>query len=306
MLLPMICFFLTLIVLGGIASLATIIDTHSAHRAPFPFACFFAGVTAIIFVMLGGLVSAYVNDTAGGFIVMLIAPTLGLLSGGFLGYRLGLTRRRRVSDEEESRPDTLSEPTETKGSAPIAFERFDTKSHSEAVEVLFGQALPCLPAVTTAEVDRICSQTLTYEIERGQRHVVGSADQLRPIVARNLEKAPEQLYPGQQIIGFQVSIQSQLKFAALSIVVGDAQGSPGYMYGARFWKTTEQIFLLGWEGFSTSKESEKPSPPSYPVEEMNESEKAVLEKPLEDAGDHPESDEELPLREESKEDVLAN
>jgi hypothetical protein len=99
MLLQMIGFFFMLIVLGGIASLATIIDAHSAHRAPFPFAFFFAGVTAIVFVIIGGLVSAYVNDTVGNSIVVLVAPTLGLLGGGFFGYWLGLIRRRRVSED---------------------------------------------------------------------------------------------------------------------------------------------------------------------------------------------------------------
>lgn len=141
---------------------------------------------------------------------------------------------------------------EAKETAAAAFERFDTKSHSEAVVALFAQALPCLPVVTTEDIRRICAETLKYQVEHGHRHVMGSADDLRPIITRNLEGAEGQLYPGQRIIGFQVSIQSELQFAALSIVVGDAQGSPGYMFGARFWRTTDQIFLLGWEGFQLS------------------------------------------------------
>jgi hypothetical protein len=99
MFVPMMGFFFMLVVLGGIASLATVIDTYSAHWAPFPFAFFFAGLTAIVFVIIGGLVSAYISDSVGGLIAMLLAPTLGLLCGGILGYRLGLIRRRHDSKD---------------------------------------------------------------------------------------------------------------------------------------------------------------------------------------------------------------
>ncbi|HEU0173595.1 MAG TPA: hypothetical protein VFV58_04980 [Blastocatellia bacterium] len=100
MLIQMMCFFLTLIVVGGLASLFVMFDPLAAHRAAFPFAFFFAGLTAFALANIGGLVSAYINDPAGGVITMLVAPTVGLLGGGVFGYRLGLRRRRRSPDND--------------------------------------------------------------------------------------------------------------------------------------------------------------------------------------------------------------
>ncbi len=84
MFLPMMGFFFMLIVFGGLAGLATIIDINSAHRVPFPFAFFFAGVAGILVVIVGGFVDAYINHRAGGFTIILVAPTVGLLGGGIL------------------------------------------------------------------------------------------------------------------------------------------------------------------------------------------------------------------------------
>jgi len=95
MLLPMTGFFLTLIVLGGLASLVVTFDSQVAHWAPFAYAVFFAGIAAIMFFIFGGLVDAYLNQNVGAVIVLLVAPTVGLLSGAFFGYRLGLIRRQR-------------------------------------------------------------------------------------------------------------------------------------------------------------------------------------------------------------------
>jgi hypothetical protein len=93
MFLPMMGFFFALVVLGGLASLVVTFDSHAAHRAPFPYAFFFAGLTAIVFVIVGGLISEYSSEGIGAFVALLLAPTLGLLSGAVLGYRLGLIRR---------------------------------------------------------------------------------------------------------------------------------------------------------------------------------------------------------------------
>ncbi|HUF54545.1 MAG TPA: HEAT repeat domain-containing protein [Dehalococcoidia bacterium] len=134
----------------------------------------------------------------------------------------------------------------------MAFERVDTQSPSEALEVLFSQAVPSLPVISMEDISRICRNDLTYDVMGGQRHVAGTADHLRPIVVWNLDAAPRQLNSGQRVIGYQVTVQPQLQFAALSIVVGDAQGSPGYMFGARVWRTADQLFVQGWEGFRTS------------------------------------------------------
>jgi len=93
MLVPMMVFFFALLVVGGLASLFVMFDPLAAHRASFPFAFFFAGLTASALFIIGGLVDVYVSNTVGGVIVMLLAPTVGLLGGGVFGYRLGLRRR---------------------------------------------------------------------------------------------------------------------------------------------------------------------------------------------------------------------
>ena len=95
MILPMMGFFLTLVVLGGLASLVVTFDSEVAHWAPFAYAVFFAGIGAIIFFIFGGLVDTYLNQKVGAIIVLLLAPTVGLSSGAFLGYRFGLIRRER-------------------------------------------------------------------------------------------------------------------------------------------------------------------------------------------------------------------
>lgn len=100
MLLPMMCFILSLLVFGGLASLIVTFELNAPHRAPFPYAFFFAGFSAFTLAIIGGIVSAYVSDPLGGFITMLVAPTIGLLGGGVLGYRLGLRRRRRASEND--------------------------------------------------------------------------------------------------------------------------------------------------------------------------------------------------------------
>jgi hypothetical protein len=99
MLVPMMVFFLALLVVGGLASLMVLINPDDAHRAAFPFAAFFAGFTAFALVTIGGLVYAYVSEPVGG-VITLMAPTVGLLGGGVFGYRLGRRYRRRAPDDD--------------------------------------------------------------------------------------------------------------------------------------------------------------------------------------------------------------
>jgi hypothetical protein len=97
MFLPMMGFFMMLIIFGGLGSLVVTFDTHVAHKAPIAFAMLFAGlgVYAIFFHAL--LIELYVSPSAAGFIGLLIAPLVGGVGGGILGYRLGLRRKRRYS-----------------------------------------------------------------------------------------------------------------------------------------------------------------------------------------------------------------
>ena len=98
MFLPMMGFFLMLILFGGIGSLAVTIDTHAAHKAPVPFAILFAGLGVYAMFCLALFLEVYVSPAVGGFVGLLIAPIVGSVGGGILGYRLGLKRRRSYSE----------------------------------------------------------------------------------------------------------------------------------------------------------------------------------------------------------------
>ena len=99
MLLPMAGFFLVLLVLGGIPSLAVVIDRHAAKRAPAPFAMFFAGLGFYALFVVAALVEGHVSQALSGFIGLLVAPVVGGAGGGLLGYWLGLRRRRRAAED---------------------------------------------------------------------------------------------------------------------------------------------------------------------------------------------------------------
>ena len=129
------------------------------------------------------------------------------------------------------------------------FEAVETRNVQEAVDVFVGQALPCLPLITIENIQRICREKARYDIARGQRHVTGSAESLRPILRKNLERAPHQLHPGQRIRNFEVRLWPELQCAVLSMII---EASPPYQFGARAWRTADGVFLLGWEGFLAS------------------------------------------------------
>lgn len=158
----------------------------------------------------------------------------------------------------------------------MAFDKVDTKSAPEALDVLFDQAAPCLPVVTSADIQRICRESLKYDIKTGDRHATASADGLRPLISWNLERIPERLPAGQRIIGYQVDVQPELQFAVLAIVIGDPQGHPGYMLGIRFWKTPADLFVQGYEGFRTSL-------PSANLEDARDAELEARGESVEDA-----------------------
>jgi hypothetical protein len=97
MFLPIMGFFLMLIVFGGLGSWVVTRDTHVAHKAPIPFAMLFAGLGVYAILFLALLVELYISPYAAGIIGLLIAPLVGGVAGGILGYRLGLRRRRCYS-----------------------------------------------------------------------------------------------------------------------------------------------------------------------------------------------------------------
>jgi hypothetical protein len=100
MLVPMMAFFLALLVMGALTSIMVIFNHDDAHRAAIPFAAFFAGLTAFALAIIGGIVGVYVSEPVGGVITMLMAPTVGLFGGGLFGYRLGQRRHRRAPESD--------------------------------------------------------------------------------------------------------------------------------------------------------------------------------------------------------------
>ncbi len=132
------------------------------------------------------------------------------------------------------------------------FDPVNTKSRSEAVDILFTRAVPTLPVITMEDISRICENDLEYDLRHGQRHIRGGADEVRPTVVWNLDNVPQQLHSGQQVVGYQVMVQPQLLFAALTLFVSDASGTPGYAFGARVWRTADYLFIQGWDGFQAS------------------------------------------------------
>ncbi len=95
--LPMMGFFMMLIVIGGLGSLVVTADAHIAHKAPVPFAMLFAGLGFYLISFLALLVEVYISLSAAGVIGFIIAPLVGGVGGGIVGYRLGLKRRHRYS-----------------------------------------------------------------------------------------------------------------------------------------------------------------------------------------------------------------
>jgi hypothetical protein len=97
MILPVMAFFLMVLVFGGIASLACIIDTRAAHRAVVPFMMFFAGLGVYLSVFALGLLGPHVSPALGDSLAFFIGPVVGAIGGGLVGYVLGVKRRRRHS-----------------------------------------------------------------------------------------------------------------------------------------------------------------------------------------------------------------
>lgn len=70
----------------------------------------------------------------------------------------------------------------------MTFEGVDTKSPSEAVEVLFSQAIPSLPVISMKDISRICKNDLKYDLRSGQRHVAGAAEHTWDLLLTSLQK----------------------------------------------------------------------------------------------------------------------
>ena len=108
MLLPMICFLFFLIVIGGIISVAAVVDPHHKRSAPLVgFPILFAGICALILsfglAALGGAISLEHQLDGLGFFG---GYALGVLGGGFLGYRMALRHRRHLIEPPESTNDS--------------------------------------------------------------------------------------------------------------------------------------------------------------------------------------------------------
>ena len=97
MVLPMMGLVLTLIVLGGFASLVTLADPHRASFAPLAFCMFWAGLGALCLSLGLAFVGREVLHSDGfegfGFFG---GYALGGVGGGLLGLVIASRRRRRI------------------------------------------------------------------------------------------------------------------------------------------------------------------------------------------------------------------
>lgn len=97
MLIPMMGFFLVLIVIGGLGSLVAIADRTRARLLPFTLAMLFSG-TGVYVVMFGMFLT--IEKIFGSYSLLQVFFCIGLLVGSIgwavLGFIAGTRRNRRI------------------------------------------------------------------------------------------------------------------------------------------------------------------------------------------------------------------
>jgi hypothetical protein len=94
----MMFFFLGLLLLGGIASIACILgyifDRRAAKVAIIPFTVFFIGFGVYLMVFTLGFLGSYFGPETGDLLAFLVGPLVGNIGGGLLGCFLGFKFRK--------------------------------------------------------------------------------------------------------------------------------------------------------------------------------------------------------------------
>ena len=98
MLMPLMGFFLMLIVVGGIGSLVVVADPYATKKAPYTFAALFAGVGVYGLIFLAVPIDTYINRALAEFVAS-AGIFVGSIGGAISGYRVGLRRSERVEAE---------------------------------------------------------------------------------------------------------------------------------------------------------------------------------------------------------------
>jgi len=98
MLLPMFGFVMTLIVVGGLASLVAVGDPYHSRLAPFiGFAALFAGLGALLLSLgVAWLVGVIFRSESVGFAGLLVGYIAGGLGGAAFGLNRAFRRRRKI------------------------------------------------------------------------------------------------------------------------------------------------------------------------------------------------------------------
>ncbi|MCM3874672.1 MAG: hypothetical protein ND895_28600 [Pyrinomonadaceae bacterium] len=99
MILPMMGFFFVMMLLGGIGSIAVMVDDHAARKAVVPFTVFFSGLGVYVMVFGLGFLGSFFNSSWADSLAFFAGPVVGSVGGGLLGYRLGIKRRRRAPEQ---------------------------------------------------------------------------------------------------------------------------------------------------------------------------------------------------------------
>lgn len=95
MILPMMGFFLMLIVVGAVGILVVEVDKKVRRFAPVVYIMFFVGLSVWVFVLLGGSLGSLISTQFGDVLGFLAGPVVGVVCGSLLGYYLGSKRQRR-------------------------------------------------------------------------------------------------------------------------------------------------------------------------------------------------------------------
>ena|ERR1051325_137227 len=108
MLMPLMGFFLMLIVVGGIGSLVVVADPSAAKKAPYTFAALFAGVGVYALMFLAVPIDTYINRALAEFVAS-AGIFVGSIGGAILGHRIGWQRSKRAEAEIKMREKEAEE-----------------------------------------------------------------------------------------------------------------------------------------------------------------------------------------------------
>jgi hypothetical protein len=149
--------------------------------------------------------------------------------------------------EDVGRDDPVQVPDPKK--EPAEFKEKETKDPQEAVEILFGEALPALPFMTEKEVLEQY-QPLRYRTGEGgsKKLLKGSASRLGKTVLTSVEREIRDRSAGSgAFVGILVFLASDKKSAQINVMFQNF-----HLVTAVIWSTADAVYACGNEHFGLS------------------------------------------------------